>query len=206
MGSSNEKVNQFTNFLFEKSFGYVKGDIPEELIERAFISTLEDVRYHFPDISNNEIIDRVISNSNELIIFLYRLGNIIYKQNLNSKLLSHVSFIMKQCCSCEIYFSNSIGKGFYPVHCVGTVVGSRNTIGDGFKIYQCCTIGHTEEENFGAVIGDNFTLYAGSKVLGDVNIGNNVTVGSHSLVLFDMHDNTKCLGIQKKAVKVDKYL
>ena len=91
----------------------------------------------------------------------------------------------------EIYFNNEIGEGFYVVHGQGTVIGSRNKIGKGFVIHQGCTIGHKKNgAGAGNIIGDNVTLYANSSIIGELNIGNNVTIGAHILVTKDVPDNT----------------
>ena len=89
-------------------------------------------------------------------------------------------------CSCEIYYSTSIGEGFYIVHGEGTVIGSRHKIGKGFKIYQGCTIMHTLTESKGCKIGNNVTVYSHSQILGHIMIGDNVIIGAKSLVLKDI--------------------
>jgi serine O-acetyltransferase len=49
---------------------------------------------------------------------------------------------MRKWCGCEIYFNNEIGEGFYIIHGLGTIIGSRNIIGRMFRIHGNCTIGH----------------------------------------------------------------
>ena len=98
--------------------------------------------------------------------------------------------IMKDMCACEIYYSTSIGEGFYIVHGEGTVIGSRHTIGKGFKIYQGCTVGHTLKHSKGCEIGNDVTVYSHSQILGNVMIGNNVIIGANSLVRKDIPDNS----------------
>jgi len=104
---------------------------------------------------------------------------------------------MKECCSCEIYFSCSIDIGFYIVHGIGTVIGSRHKIGKGFKIYQGCTIGQRKPFVDKCVIGDNVTMFSNSSVLGSVTIGDNVKIGANTLVLKDVPSNTTVYGIFK---------
>ncbi|ESU23918.1 serine O-acetyltransferase [Flavobacterium saliperosum S13] len=107
--------------------------------------TFKDVVYHFPDLTPEEIKNRIISNSNELAVFLFRLGSELH-QNNQEDLKPQIHWLLRELCSCEIYFNNKIDEGFYVVHGQGTVIGSRNVIGKGFKIHQGCTIGHKKTE------------------------------------------------------------
>lgn len=98
--------------------------------------------------------------------------------------------MLKEICCCEIYFNNEIQKGFYIVHGLGTVIGSRNKIGDGFKIHQGCTIGHKKNgEGNGSIIGNNVTMYCNSSIIGELIIGNDVIIGANVLVYKDIENN-----------------
>lgn len=109
------------------------------------------------------------------------------RQQNRDALLPQIHWLLKQYCSCEIYFNNEIGEGFYVAHGAGTVIGSRNTIGKGFIIHQGCTIGHKKNGGgAGTTIGDNVTVYANSSIIGALTIGNNVVIGSHLLVTQDL--------------------
>jgi serine O-acetyltransferase len=107
------------------------------------------------------------------------------------KLKQQIHWLLKRCCSCEIYFNNQIEEGFYVVHGQGTVIGSRNKIGKGFVVHQGCTIGHKRNgSGTGNKIGDNVTLCAKSSIIWELNIGNNVVIGAHVLITKDILDNT----------------
>jgi serine O-acetyltransferase len=107
------------------------------------------------------------------------------------KLKQQIHWLLKQSCSCEIYFNNQFEEGFYVVHGQGTVIGSRNKIGKGFVVHQGCTIGHKRNgSGTGNKIGDNVTLCAKSSIIEELNIGNNVVIGAHVLITKDILDNT----------------
>ncbi|MBF0238670.1 MAG: hypothetical protein HQM12_13265 [SAR324 cluster bacterium] len=165
------------------------------MVRVALNETIADVQFHFPQISQSQIIEKIESNDSELAIFLYRLGRNILLTIPHSTMLKHIHWIMREVCSCEIYFSNQIDVGFYLVHGIGTVIGSRNVIGKGFKIYQGCIIGHRLGQSRGVIIGDHVTVFAHSQILGDIQIGNHVTVDCLSLVIKDVPDKQKCVGI-----------
>ena len=83
-----------------------------------------------------------------------------------------------------------IDTGFYIIHGEGTVIGSRNRIGKGFKIHQGCTIGHKKNgEGNGNVIGNDVTMYCNSSIIGELNIGNNVVIGGHVMITSNILDN-----------------
>jgi serine O-acetyltransferase len=195
-------MNDFVTFLLTKVFN--SKSIPESIIESAFIKTCADINYHFPDLTQIEIKNRIQSNSNELAIFLFRLGVEMHQNNLDD-LKPQIHWLLKELCSCEIYFNVEIAEGFYIVHGQSTVIGSRNKIGKGFKIHQGCTIGHKKNgEGNGNVIGDNVTMYCNSSILGQLKIGNNVVIGAHVLVAKDIEDNsviTSSIDIKERKIK-----
>lgn len=154
----------------------------EEVYMEALSQTLADVRYHYNDVTEDVLIQRIVNNQNELLVFLYRFGNTIFNIDNASQSLQTIHFLMKDLCSSEIYYSNKIDVGFYIFHGAGTVIGSRNQIGKGFKIYQNCTIGHRSKNAVGNIIKDNVTCYAGVKILGQNEIGSNVVIGANTVV------------------------
>jgi serine O-acetyltransferase len=180
-------MNEFVEFLLKSV--YCPISIKTEIVDLAFEKTVKDVNYHFQSITRMEIKERIISNKNELAIFLFRLGNIANDLGVDS-IKPQIHWLLKQYCSCEIYFNNVIDEGFYIVHGQGTVIGSRNVIGRGFVIHQGCTIGHKiNGTGAGNFIGNNVTLYANSSILGELTIGNNVVIGAHLLLTKDIPDN-----------------
>ena len=190
------EMKDFVKFLFSKTynnnFDYLKNT---KYINIAAEMTVEDVKYHYKEKTSGDIISNIKNNGNELAIFLYRLGNIVYRKIDNEDVWKNIHWIMRECCSCEIYFSSNIDIGFYVVHGLGTVLGPRHEIGKGFKIYQGCTVGQRNSTKDKCVIGDNVTLYSNSSILGSIKIGNNVEIGANSLVLRDIPSNDTVYGV-----------
>ena len=63
----------FVSFLLTKV--YKPKAIPETVIVAAFEKTVKDVNYHLPNLTREEVKQSIQTNSNELAVFLYRLGN-----------------------------------------------------------------------------------------------------------------------------------
>ena len=191
----NIDLNNFIRFLSNKS--YNKPDklfFDNKIIKLAFLETYEDVFYHKKNISKDLLTDKIIHNYSELAIFLFRFGNNIYKKDSLSSSLDIIQSLMKEMCSCELYLSNEIEKGLYIQHGLGTIIGSRNKIGKGFRIFQNCTIGHRDKKSSGNIIGNNVICYSGSKILGSNEIGDGVVVGANTVVTKDVPANMIAYG------------
>lgn len=102
----------------------------------------------------------------------------------------------------DIYPKTKIGKGFYIGHFGTIVVSSHAVIGDNCNISQGVTIGMVSR---GAkkglpVIGDRVYIGPGAKLIGRINIGNDVAIGANSVVINDVPDNAVVVGIPGKVV------
>ena len=181
-------MDTFISFLLQRV--YESKPIPNEVIENALNNTIKDVKYHFPTLDPKEIVQRIKTNNNELAVFLFRLGRELHLSKLDT-LKNQIHWLLKELCSCEIYFNNDIGTGFYIVHGQGLIIGSRNKIGKGFIIHQGCTIGHKRNgSGSGVLINDNVKVYCNSSIIGEIEIGENSIIGAHVLITSDVISNS----------------
>ncbi len=187
----------FVNFILSKSYKYNPRTLDISTLKNAHELCLLDVKYHY-DLPSEVITGKIQSNCNELPIFLYRLGNLIFSKEQDHPLLANIHWALREICGCELYFSTHIDEGFYITHGLGTVIGSRNSIGKGFRIYQGCTIGHKIDAGKGCVIGNDVTMYSNSQILGELTIGDNAVIGSNSLVLNNVPANSVAKGSPAK--------
>jgi serine O-acetyltransferase len=190
-------MRDFLQFLFSKTYRHeeVVDSISDVDLEVVLNRAILDARYYESHFNKEALVQKIQQNGNELPVFLYRLGQHLYSKDLHHEALARIHWLMRECCGCEIFYSAVIDAGFRVVHGLGTVIGPRHRIGKGFQIYQGCTIGGKKDHQAGCVIGSNVIMYAGSQILGDVAIGDNVIIGSHSLVLENIPSNTVCYGI-----------
>ncbi len=192
-------MESFVSFLLSKVYKPIV--IPKELIDKAFSKTVADVKYHLPNLKETNVKERIEYNENELAIFLFRLGCELHANKLESH-ERQIHWLLKELCSCELYFNNSIDTGFYVIHGQGTVIGSRNTIGKGFIIHHGCTIGHKKNgEGNGVTIGNNVTMYCNSSVLGDIRIEDDVVIGAHNLINSNIKKQTTIIAQQQMKKK-----
>lgn len=93
-----------------------------------------------------------------------------------------------------------IGPGLYIGHFGPIFVSKHARLGECCNISQGVTIGVAGRgENRGApTFGDRVYLGAGSKVIGKINIGNNVAIGANAVVTKDVPDNAVVAGVPAK--------
>jgi serine O-acetyltransferase len=88
---------------------------------------------------------------------------------------------------------DGIGPGFIIKHGRASSVSARK-IGKNCMIFQHVTIGHIKE--FAKpTLGDNVTVFAGAKVLGNVKVGDNSIVGANAVVVKDVPANCTVVGV-----------
>lgn len=97
-----------------------------------------------------------------------------------------------------------IGKGLFIDHGMGVVIGETTVIGDNCLLYQGVTLGGTGKDKGKRhpTLGDNVMVGAGAKVLGPINIGNNVKVAANAVVLKDIPDNCTAVGVPARIARM----
>ena len=102
----------------------------------------------------------------------------------------------------EIHPGARIGRRFFIDHGMGVVIGETAEIGDDCTLYHGVTLGGTswEQEKRHPTLGNNVVIGAGAKVLGPINIGNAVRIGSNSVVMKDVPDGATVVGIPGRVV------
>ena len=99
----------------------------------------------------------------------------------------------------DISSTAEIGGGLIVQHGYGTIIAPRK-IGKNCWVNQGVTIGYTNNDDC-PTLGDNVTVYAGAKILGDVHVGNNVVVAANAVVVKDVEDNCIVGGVPAKVIK-----
>jgi len=97
----------------------------------------------------------------------------------------------------EIHPGAQIGRRFFIDHGMGVVIGETAIVGDDVTLYQGVTLGGTGKETGKRhpTIGDNVVIGAGAKVLGNISVGQNCRIGSGSVVLRDVPENSTVVGV-----------
>jgi len=98
----------------------------------------------------------------------------------------------------EIYGKTKIGRGLKIIHFGQIFINPKTNIGNSLLIYKDVTIGSKEYEGGEAPnLGNNIKIGVGSRILGNLKIGNNCIVGANSIVTKSFPPNSKIIGINK---------
>ena len=103
----------------------------------------------------------------------------------------------------EIHPAAQIGRRFFIDHAMGVVIGETTVVGDDCVLYQGVTLGGTGKETGRRhpTLGNHVTVGSGAKVLGSITIGDNVKVGSNSVVVKDVPPNCTVVGVPGHVVR-----
>jgi len=114
-----------------------------------------------------------------------------------------VNYFARFLTGADIHPGATIGKGFFIDHAVGVVIGETTIIGDNVSIFQGVTLGgvSTSQGKRHPTIGNNVTIGAGAKVLGNITIGDNVKIGAGSVVIRDVPPDSTVVGVPGRVVR-----
>lgn len=131
-------------------------------------------------------------------IGLYRASSWLYQNQFKifGKIISMLNFFLF---GIEIAAQTEIKEGLFFPHTFGIVIGASH-IGKNATIYQGVTLGAktldmTYNQNTRPKIGDNVTIGAGAKLLGNLTVGDNCVIGANAVATKDIPANSIAIGI-----------
>lgn len=136
------------------------------------------------------------------VMLVYRFGRWRYrfKNPLIKKPLSFIYKVLYKFVQiltgiefpCEV----EVGDHFIIDHFGGIVVSGYAKFGHHCRIRNGVVVGlKNVDDPCAPVFGDHVDIGAGAKVLGNIKIGNNVTIGANAVVLCDVPDNSVAVGV-----------
>ena len=132
---------------------------------------------------------------------LHRIAHGLYRLSLPvvPRLISHLSRFLT---GIEIHPGAVIGAGVFIDHGMGVVIGETAIVGSYSLIYQGVTLGGTGKQSGKRhpTLGENVVVGAGAKVLGNLEIGNDVRIGAGSVVLRDVPSDCTVVGIPGRVI------
>lgn len=134
-------------------------------------------------------------------VLFYRLAHWFWTRKfyLAGRFTSHVGRFLT---GIEIHPGAQIGKGFFIDHGMGVVIGETAEIGENCTLYHGVTLGGTSwaKEKRHPTLGNNVIIGSGAKVLGPFTVGNDSKIGSNSVVVKEVPENSTVVGIPGKVV------
>jgi len=170
------------------------------------------IKYFFSDVkaaSNSQNlfvnVKWFIFNHTLHLLFLIRLGHTLSKVPFIGRVFSFlIEYIIRILFSSDISLKAKIGKGLIIAHGHDIVIGADVILGDYCKIFNGVTLGNRNtiesSKDNQPKVGDNVLISTGAKVLGPINIGDNVKIGANSVVLQNCVQGCTYVGIPAKRV------
>lgn len=159
----------------------------------------------------NFIFQDWVSNKGNIkgrwVLFHFRLGQFLYQNKITKilflPLLIFIKIYLDWFLNVDIPFKTKIGKGCVIYHAHALVIFSDVVIGDNCVLRHCTTIGNKGVglESKSPVIGDNCDIGSNVVIIGDVTLGNNVSVGAGSVVIKNVPSNSIVIGNPGRIIK-----
>ena len=164
---------------------------------------IEDVRSVFArDPAARNVFEILTCYSGVQAVIFYRLTHFLWRYKLRW-LARFISTLARWITGIEIHPGAVIGRRFFIDHGMGVVIGETAIIGDDCMLYHGVTLGGTtwNKVKRHPTLKDGVVIGAGAKILGPITLGNNVRVGSNSVVVRSIDDNETVVGIPGRIVK-----
>jgi serine O-acetyltransferase len=136
-----------------------------------------------------------------LALQTHRVGHWLWGQGRETLAL-FLQSRMSELYAVDIHPAAPIGSGVFIDHATGVVIGETARVGDDVSMLHGVTLGGTGKvfTDRHPKIGNGVLLGAGSKVLGNITVGDEARVGSGSVVLSDVPPRCSVAGVPAKPV------
>jgi serine O-acetyltransferase len=125
----------------------------------------------------------------------------LFQGNFAGRLAMYIfKFIYREFPYLFLDYSSTIGPGLFIQHGFSTMIMAD--LGENCWVNQQVTIGHKDKTGR-PKIGNHVKITAGAKVLGNIKIGDDVTVGANAVVVKDVPDRCVVVGIPAYIIKRD---
>ena len=164
---------------------------------------IEDVRSVFArDPAARNVFEVITCYSGVQAVLFYRLTHFLWRYRLYW-LARFISTIARWVTGIEIHPGAVIGRRFFIDHGMGVVIGETAIIGDDCMLYHGVTLGGTtwDKVKRHPTLKNGVVIGAGAKILGPIILGENVRVGSNSVVVRSIDDNETVVGIPGRIVR-----
>ena len=164
---------------------------------------IEDVRSVFArDPAARNVFEVLTCYSGVQAVLFYRLTHFLWRYRLYW-LARFISTFARWVTGIEIHPGAVIGRRFFIDHGMGVVIGETAIIGDDCMLYHGVTLGGTtwDKVKRHSTLKNGVVIGAGAKILGPIILGENVRVGSNSVVVRSIDDNETVVGIPGRIVR-----
>ena len=164
---------------------------------------IEDVSSVFArDPAARNVFEVLTCYSGVQAVLFFRLTHFLWRYRLYW-LARFISTFARWLTGIEIHPGAVIGRRFFIDHGMGVVIGETAIIGDDCMLYHGVTLGGTtwDKVKRHPTLKNGVVIGAGAKILGPIILGENVRVGSNSVVVRSIDDNETVVGIPGRIVR-----
>nr|WP_086937795.1 serine O-acetyltransferase [Thaumasiovibrio occultus] len=131
----------------------------------------------------------------------YRVANWLWNEGRKA-LAVYLQNQISVACQVDIHPAAKIGQGIMLDHATGIVIGETAVVENDVSILQNVTLGGTGKEGGDRhpKIREGVMIGAGSKILGNIEVGTGAKIGSGSVVLNPVPPHTTVAGVPAKIV------
>ena len=130
-------------------------------------------------------------------IWSHRLAHKMWQRQSLKPAARVLSTVTRAVTGVEIHPGATIGRRFFIDHGMGVVIGETAEVGDDVMLYHGVTLGgrSLEKVKRHPTLGDRVTVGTGARILGAVELGDDVQVGANSVVVKDIPAGAVATGI-----------
>ncbi len=138
-------------------------------------------------------------------LWLHRISHYLWGKGLFllARFISHINRFMT---GIEIHPAAEIGRGVFIDHGMGVVIGETAVVGDGCLIYKGVVLGGTttEKTKRHPTLGKKIIVGSNACILGNITIGDQVRIGSGSVVVRDVPPHATVVGVPGRIIEQKK--
>ena len=133
----------------------------------------------------------------------YRIAHALHVKGFKT-LARSIMGISQIVTNTDIHPASTIGRRVFIDHAFGVVIGETAIVGDDVLIYQGVTLGGVSLDRGvkrHPTIKDHTVIGSGAKILGDIIIGENCRIGSNSVVVKSIPDDSTAVGVPARVIE-----
>ncbi|MBF8807262.1 MAG: serine acetyltransferase [Enterococcus lacertideformus] len=123
-----------------------------------------------------------------------KIPNVLIRRILLFPYLLLDTLIIRGLLNSMLPYSLKMGNGIKIWHPFGIIIHSKSKIGNNVELRHQVTIGKSTAESGLPIIGNNVSIGAGAKILGEIYIGDGSIVGANAVVTKSFPKNSVLVG------------
>jgi serine O-acetyltransferase len=143
-------------------------------------------------------VDVAVNSPGLHAIWIYRGAHQLWQRPGGRPVARAVSTVARALTGVEIHPGAQIGRRFFIDHGMGVVIGATAVVGDDVMIYHGVTLGGrtlARGTKRHPTVGDRVTIGTGARILGNIEIGDDVQIGANSVVVKPVPSGAVATGI-----------